>query len=351
MSNALEEEFRHRLAAIEHGPWAGSVTEAQRKLAPVDNLNLPSSEELFIDLDQIKLSLPNKRRNSRLTRVLRSHFEDEEGITSPTEIETRDALDYALMLPMLYELAVQTGYLPSEAITRPARKILISLLWSRAARSFVTAYDYVLLPMLAARVGVSGFGQVRAPKPNPHASLRFAGFLAHLRAFYSDEGIQIWARFLDDYIEEENEQDKLWEYLHGERKTPPKQIEELLNGCHRFVTSLASAFNIFDDDELGRFGLFHSYWLQRFFGYEIDNNRYVKNELWDRNDSWAHTISKSQHLIPRGTDPEVAKVYRRQFSDQVELLERTFRAVRLQMKHSSGPVPTRESSNQDLATT
>jgi len=184
--------------------------------------------------------------------------------------------------------------------------------------------------MLATRVGVLGLGTAQPPEPSPSTALRFAGFLAHLRAFYADEKIQSWTRFLDDYVQEPGEKELLWRYLHGQRKTAPDRTTELLAGCQLFVTSLVSAFYLLDDDELGRFGLIHAYWLQKFFGYEMNDIGYVKNvEVWGPTDSWAHTIATSPHFVATGIDSKIGKVYQQQFREQVQLLGRTFAAVRL----------------------
>jgi len=340
VTNVSDEELRQRLAGIARGPWAGGMVEARLKLAPLGKLRASMTSARTIALDEIQLSTSNKQKSRRLARVLRPHFEDEEGITNPTDIATRDALDDALMVPQLYELAVQTGYLPAEGVKQPARKILRDLLWSAGARGFVATYDYIAVPMLAARVAVTGLGEVQPPEPNPNAALRFAGFLAHLRAFYIDEQIQTWTRFLDDYINEENEQEMLWRYLKGERKNAPERAGELLAGCKLFVTSLASAFHVFDDDELDRFGLIHAYWLQKFFGYEREGSGYVKNvELWGKSDSWAHTVTTSPHLM-EGIDGKIARVFKQQFLDQVKLIERTFKAVIALVKS------TRRNTNQ-----
>jgi len=324
MTSLSKDEMRQRLAAIADGPWAKGLASARQKLAPVDRLPVAG----FVALDELPMSQSNIRRNKFLTEVLRPHFGAKK-ITSPAQIETRAALDEALTLPQLYELAVQTGYLPQQAVKKPARAILTDLLWSAAARTFVAAYDYVGVPMLAARVGVSGLGIAQPPEPQANAALRFAGFLAHLRAFYADEQIQEWTRFLDDYVQEPQEQNKFWKYLRGKQKTPPTRTPELLAGCQLFVNALASAFHILNDDELGRFGLIHAYWLQKFFGYQMTDSGYVKNlDRWGQSDSWAKTVTTSQYLIPAETDPEIAEVFRRQFREQVQLLERTFDAVR-----------------------
>src|SRR5579862_6350246 len=129
MNDISEEELRERLAAMTSGPWAQGVTAARRILAPVDRIRMRAYGDRFLALDQLKLSPSNIRRNRRLATVLRPHYAYKGAITSPIEIETRDALDHALTLPQLYELAVQTGYLPSDAIKQPARDILGGLLW------------------------------------------------------------------------------------------------------------------------------------------------------------------------------------------------------------------------------
>lgn len=340
MTTVSEEELCHRLDAITRGPWSGGVVEARRKLAPLEKLGVSVTGSRQIALDKIQFSTSNKQKSGRLATILRSHFKDKNGITSLTEMETRDALDQALTLPQLYELAVQTGYLPAERVRQPARKILTDLLWSPAARGFVAAYDYIAVPMLAARVGVSGLDVVQPPEPNENAALRFAGFLAHLRAFEADEQIETWTRFLDDYVQEPNEQDKVWRYLRGQLKTAPERTAEILTGCQRFVTSMASAFHVLDDDELGRFGLIHAYWLQKFFGYKMEDIGYVKDiDLWGPTDSWARTVMTSPHLVAAGINSKISKVFRQQFRENVRLLDRTFDAVRILAKS------TRQSTN------
>lgn len=282
-----------------------------------------------IALDELVLSASNKRKSGQLSKILRAHYKGG-SITDEKEIEIRDALDDALTIPQLYELAVQTGYLPEDSVRKPARAILSDLLWAAPARRFVEAYDYLTIPMLAARVGISGFVSTNPPEPKPNAALRFAGFLAHLRALYSDEQIDTWLAFLDDYVVEDDEQDLVWEFLRGRRKTPPRRIQELLTGCQRFVTSLASAIHILSDDELGPYGLMHAYWLQKFFGYKRNSRgHFVKNvEVWGETDSWARTFSTSPRLVSPDTDPAIEKIACRQFIDQVALLERTFEAVK-----------------------
>jgi hypothetical protein len=139
--------------------------------------------------------------------------------------------DQPLTVPQLYDLAVQSGYLPEELVRESARQLSGELPTSRRDR----------------------------PGPmSEGAALRFAAFLAHLRAFHADEVIQAWTAFMDGAVAERNEQPKLLSYLRGKR-APPARAESLLEGGQRFVASLASAFDVLDEDELGRFGLVHSH--------------------------------------------------------------------------------------------
>jgi len=329
MTTLPKDELQARLAAITRGPWSEGFSTARQKLSPIGGAALFSGAGNTIALDELQLSPSNKRKSAELSKVLRLHYK-EGNIKDREEMNIRDAFDDALTIPQLYELAVQTGYLPQDSVRKPARSILTNLLWSDGARNFVQGYDYVAIPMLAARVGISGLGPANPPGPNPNASLRFAGFLAHLRAFYEDEEIDTWIAFLDDYIVEDNEQDLVWEFLRRRRKKAPTRIHDLLNGCQRFVTSLASAFNILSDEELGPYGLIHAYWLQKFFGYKRNGQgQFVKNtKIWEDDDSWAHTFSTSPYLVPSDIDPAIEKLGRSQFNNQIALLERTFDAVK-----------------------
>jgi hypothetical protein len=238
MTAISKEEVKARLAALEQGPWSSGVSKARKQLAPVDSIGSIPRKIRIIALDKFDMSSANKRKSNRLVEILQPHFESEDEVEDPGE--TRSNLDDALTLPQLYELAVQSGYLPESSIRESARAILKDLLWSAPARRFVSAYDYVAVAMLAGRVGVSGLDPVRPPESNPNGALHFAAFLAHLRAFYTDDQIEVWVSFLDDYIVEEDEPTLLWEYLRGKRKSPPGRAEELLAGCQVFVTSLAT---------------------------------------------------------------------------------------------------------------
>jgi len=328
MTPTSKEEYCQRITALKSGPWVNALIKTQRELAPIDDLALPSSVDGSVNLDKIKLSELNFKHNARLSNILRSHYEDPQGITSSIEIEIRDAFDDALTLPQLYELAIQTGYLTIDIVKKHARKLLIDLLWSPAARNYIDTYDYISVSMLAARLNIKWKGMARPIAPID-AALSYAGFLAHLRTFYEDAQILEWISFLDDYIKENKEKDKVWEYLQGKRKTVPSRIDKLLYGCQLFVQSLSSVFSILNEKDLGRFGLIHWYWLQKFFGYKATGAGYVKDLInWPDEDSWANTIMKSPHLVPDGIDLNIAQIGKKQFCDQVKMLELTFMAAK-----------------------
>src|ERR1700694_2998579 len=126
MTELSEEELEARLAAIKRGPWSEGVVKARQKLAPVGRISLSWGGARQIALDELVLSPSNKRKSGQLSKILRAHYKGE-GITDEKEIETRDALDEALTIPQLYELAVQTGYLPEDSVRKPARAILTDL--------------------------------------------------------------------------------------------------------------------------------------------------------------------------------------------------------------------------------
>lgn len=157
MTEISKEEVKARLAALEQGPWSRGVSKARKQLAPVDSISSIPRRSRPIALDKFDLSSANKRKSNRLVEILRPHFESDDEVLDPGE--TRSNLDDALTLPQLYELAVQSGYLPESSVRIPACAILTDLLWSAPARHFVSAYDYVGVAMLAGRVGILGLNR------------------------------------------------------------------------------------------------------------------------------------------------------------------------------------------------
>ena len=341
MTELSKTELRARLDGIQVGPWSKGFKKARKALAPVDLDFVFDPAPLA--LQKVVLSNVNQRKSAQLEKVLRPHYKGS-AITDKKEIETREALDDALTIPQLYELAIQTGYLPVDSVKERSRSILTDLLWSAPARLFVEAYDYVAIPMLAERVGISGFPSTNPPEPSPKSALRFAGFLAHLRAFYNDDQIDTWLGFLDDYVVEHNEQGLVWRYLHRKRRDPPKRLPELLTGCQHFVRSLATAFHVLNNDELGRYGLMHSYWLQKFFGYERnERGQFVKDiEVWGKKDSWAQTFLEAPSMVWPDIESEIQNLVRQQFFQQVKLLQRVFNAVRQLATETRQPVRSPE---------
>lgn len=341
MTEISDEELDARLAAIEQGPWSKVILKARRKMAPHDRISFGKRGSIPIALNQLRLSPPNRRKSYELSKALKVPYGGHE-VKNEEEISTREVLNRALLIPQLYELAAQTGYLPVKSITRPARRILADLLWSSPSRRFVEAHSYIAIPMLAARVGVSGFVSKKASELEPNTALRFAGFLAHLRAFWRDDVIDTWLAFLDDSGENGAEQNLLLGFLQGQRRIPPRRVEKLLAGCQRFVTSLASAFYVLGDEEVGQYGLIHAYWLQKFFGFAPDaNGTFVKNvRASGKVGSWARDFCTSPNLVPEDLDLAVGRILHQQFVDDVSLLERAFEAVKcIAMENSTVDPP------------
>lgn len=95
------------------------------------------------------------------------------------------------------------------------------------------------------------------------------------------------------------------------------------------MTSLATAFHVLSERELGPYGLMHSYWLAKFFGYERSGRGvFVKDTgVWG-NDSWAKTFCETPVPVTNDVKRETAALIRRQFREDVTVLERTFDAAK-----------------------
>jgi hypothetical protein len=145
------------------------------------------------------------------------------------------------------------------------------------------------------------------------SAVHFAAFLAHLRAFYADEAIGAWTRFLDGEAREPAEHAKLRAYLRGKRRSGPLRTGELLHGARLFVASLAGAFDLVADADLAAFARIHAHWLQKFFA----------------GDSWARLLAASARVLPPDVDAATARLLRREFARQVKALLRPYDVVRV----------------------
>lgn len=267
-------EYKARLASLRRGPWwiegdiartalspPSSIAQLAERAAPV---NLQALAKGYAEAD------PAGSRN--LQHLLRTH-KIGQGITSPDESKVRDSLDYALAHLMVLELAVETGYLPLDLVQDEARREFSSLLWSDGAQQFVRYYDYVTIEYLARRLNVAGFRNVEPPAINPEAGTRFAVFLAQFSEWVEDKAIREWLRFLDDYAKP-GEHQAFRLFLKGASTERSDRFDRLLYGIQRFLLSLSNLFGMLAPAERARFGLFYSYWMAKFFGYELEEDGY-----------------------------------------------------------------------------
>lgn len=329
-SNEIEE----RIKAISNGPWEAGYLQSIDNIGPAEELKVNWKVDEELSLDEIDLQQANKLKNERLKKMLRLHYDHDEGVTDENEIAQRNAFDQALIIPQLYELAIETGYLTTEQLLDRARALLVTFLWSSASRKYIQGYDFIAVQLLASRIGIAGITTALPPEPDSSSIMCFAGFLAHMRSFYADNDITTWTGFLDDFVEGWDEQEHFRAYLNGEGEAP-KRAPMLLLGCQKFVDSLASAFESVDEKDLGKFGLVHLYWLQKFFCYEKRRNGFVKNvELWGTRDSWANSFLVGLDHLTSGLESELAAVFKKKYREQVHLLGKTFFAVMQALENS-----------------
>jgi hypothetical protein len=324
------EEVGYRLGAIVDGPWKPQVTDAMSFLSPKADLGPVLAAE-WLPMASVSTLLAHEHavRKKSLSHLLRPHWEDAGGISDRTQMKRREAIDEALIVLQLMELAVEMGYLPEEAVREQAREWLVSMLWSNPARSFVRDYDYLSVYCLAARVDVDiGQGSIEPPAVKPDAAVRFAAVLAEHKRWYDDPSIRAWLRFLDDYIVLEDEHDLVEEYLTMDRwadvagSDPARRRLELLAcGAEQFVVRLSTIIDLLDDEESARVGLLYSYWLAKFFGYDLVENGYVKVDH-----GWADDVAVG--AIAPVNDEDLLAKRREAFRDRIAVIRSAWHGVR-----------------------
>lgn len=304
-----DEEFHHRLTGILDGPWAEPTRRAFL------SLSRPSADSTLDERQQAC---------ERLQRALRNHADS--SIVDPEEMRLRADLDQALLVLQILELAIQSGYLPEARTTIVGRDYLNRLLWSQAARDFVTTYEYPAIPMLACRVGFAGLRTVavQAASDGIAASLQFAAFLAHLRNFYENEAIRAWIDFMDDFVVEDNEQDWIKRYWRGLGATAPERAHHLAAGAFMFVQGVASAMEAIDLPQRTIFALPHAYWLAKFFGLRIGSFRY-EHDPYGTNWSWC--MATRRLLRMEESDDATFALMKVAMEERVALLSKVFHAV------------------------
>jgi hypothetical protein len=224
----------------------------------------------------------------RLAAYLRPHWEK---VPNDEANGVRAEFDAELDDLGLVELAVETGYLRADQLGDDVRGRLRRLAASPAVRKYVVDYDFVPVMYLAHRLGVKDLPNRTPPPPLPNAQLRFAAFVAGHRDRATDDLYQEWVRFLDDFVDESDEQTVYYKFLKSGRRPAKHRVERfarLTAGLVRFVTSLADLFDLLDDGEDERYGVFYAYWLAKFFGYKLGEAGYVRDKaFWSATENWA----------------------------------------------------------------
>ena len=296
----MQREIEHRFIDLGNGPWVVRAQEAVSYLMPHSPLADLEREADVIDAELIESHLlpSDQKRQQELRRVLRQHWGAGNQVVSGIEISVRDSFDFALTYLMLLELAVETAYLPLDAVRQPARTTMLNLLWSEGAQGFLELYDYLPVHYLAARVGFRLRRNAVPPPVNSGGAIHFALFLDHERHWLNEPLVEAWLGFLDDYIEHSNEPSDFYAFLQ-QRFHPLNRLRfnRLLAGAERSVIMLADLFGSLDDTERERFGLFYGYWLAKLFGFRLGDNGFEPDtDRWHEGQSWAQALRNSPAL-------------------------------------------------------
>jgi len=291
------EELKARLEGLADGPWTHEGTLARKKLRLPDISFTTLARNSQIDLTNLTLSARALALQRSLEKPLRPHWV--KAIEDKQEMKFRASLDSALTYLQLIELAVETGYLQLEQLPADVKENLIELMWASPVRNFIQTYDYTTVEFLAQRLGVISTSRQTVPEADPKGSVKFAAFLATHRQVERDNLIGAWLSFLDDFIQQEDEQNKFYEFLIGDDSKKSKRFTTLVAGARSFVVLLADFFVLTDNVSKGRFALFYSYWFAKMYGFELGKRGYVKNrEIWGSKDSWAMALLR--YFVHRG---------------------------------------------------
>lgn len=294
-------EIGVRQAALRDGPWAKEASLARQQLAPL------MAPKVIVGLWQETPELLEKTMGDQdymFRTAMTPHWIRE---PSSKDIELRDSLDQALTGLELLELAVQSGYLPLQAVAEEARNDLAVLLWSPATRSYVQAYDYDLVCFLADRVGLPlrEKGLEHLPIEREDEDIRFADFLDLYSDLYENKAVREWQYRLDDYTRGSETHEAYWDFLkNGSKAKAQSYLLELHQlrtlGMVQFLIGYAQFFETLNPDVWPMYGSAISYWLETFFGFDRNNNgRLEYDEDFDWSDP-AYLLGKGVFQIGGG---------------------------------------------------
>lgn len=290
----MKGEILSRLNGILKGPWAeGAITYTNfvQKL---------TAEE--------KDYLRPYNANKRLSKVLRKHWE--EPIESQKEIAVRDSLDEALSTLQLIELAIETGYLDAREIEDHAIDLLNQLLRYEAAKKYVSYYDFIGVRFLAARFKYDlGLPIVVPPEINAKAAVRFAAFRAQHTLWYESEDLDNFLGLMDDYHyfydTPEAEQRRFRDYVKNGNEPSDEKLSRYLQstkkGLRFFVVLMSDLLGILKEPEIPFFGIFYSYWMMKFTGYDLTEKGYKAKEGVD----WSKVALSLEYEYPNDASENI----------------------------------------------
>ena len=185
-------------------------------------------------------------------------------------------------------------------------------------------YDYVSIEFLARRLGMRGFRNVEPPSVNPAAGTRFTVFLAQFSDWVQDAALREWLGFLDDYVEYPGEQAAFRAFLKGAQRERSERFERLLYGVQRFLLSLSNLFGMLAPAERARCGLFYSYWMAKFFGYQLKEEGYEEATQ----ESWAKLIREQTIPLRPSADRSTLQKLRAIRDNHIRTIQEAWDATR-----------------------
>jgi len=269
-------EIKQRIKFLQNGPWAKKSSAARSVIAN------------------------RATKQKRLEKLLKPHWKG--GGATEKDTFIRDSFDEALTQFQLYELAIESGYIAVDDIHETAKDELTQWLCSPWAQKYIRDYDYLAVAFLAKRLDVDIDFDCTPPAVRESSQVRFATFLSQHRAWYEDAALDGWIGFLDDYgvldLEDTDyvsDKDIFYDFI---RSKTGAFVEELALwkfaiGAERFVINLSDLYAHLSKEEKPLYGSFYAYWLARYFGYDLDDKGYKRD---DEQADWSKELLRSVRL-------------------------------------------------------
>jgi hypothetical protein len=297
-----------RLKELFNGPWMKSEKAVSKFLGSrtIDAAGFDSMKRISVLQLHSAAKTKDLSREKSISKTLRSHWNAR--IIDVVEIANRTALDEYLTLFQLIELAVETEYVPLEFAVSFSRTKLIELAWTPSFTRYLVSYDYLSVLFLMERCGIDTGTGVHPPS-STDAEVRFATFLSHCIAIWEDPFFPEFTDLLDDYSYDayENAKDDFLSLLKTgniptKKKSETEFLLKLKNGLSNFISMIGGAYQNLEDQEIKNFGLYHAYWLAKFFGYKLEDSGYLKSGV----DWYRIVIGSPLFVAPSEVDPKEA---------------------------------------------